>query len=142
MTNQDIALQIQDDLEIFGPVWRSSFAFDVKRIMIEKGLRNVDIAERLQVTEANVSRMLRGSQNFKIETMYLLAASLGESLNICLGDRYKDEIKGVEVFDYYDDGADFADLRSGLKELRSLAMHACNADSYSENANEGTFAFG
>ncbi len=142
MTNYEIASQIQEDLEIFGPTWRSAFAFDIKRAMISKGLKNIDIAQRLDVSEANVSRMLRGDQNLKIETMYMLAASIGEKLNICIGDRYKDEIGFSEVTEDIDFNGDSVDLHKHMKKMRDMAMLAPrNEPIYMEVVNEGAFAF-
>lgn len=141
MSNHDIASQIKEDLEIFGPTWRSSFAFDIKRTMISKGLKNIDLAERLQVSEANVSRMLRGDQNFKIETMYLLAAAVGEKLNIFVGDRK--ESPKVQVIDYFENHEP-VEFRGKYTELRLKAMsHRPNRTPHDmEVANESCVAFG
>lgn len=129
-------------LKSSGPTWRSAFAFDIKRAMISKGLKNIDIAQRLDVSEANVSRMLRGDQNLKIETMYMLAASIGEKLNICIGDRYKDEIGFSEVTEDIDFNGDSLDLHKHMKKMRDMAMLAPrNEPIYMEVVNEGAFAF-
>src|SRR5690606_10065117 len=121
MDNYEIARQLKEDVEIFGPTWRSSFAFDIKRVMVSKGLKNIDIAERLEVSEANISRMLRGDQNLKLETMYMLAASVGEALNICVGDRYKDQSKFSEVVESIEFGESI-EINKHIKEMRNVAM--------------------
>ena len=143
MDNYEIARHLKEDLEIFGPTWRSSFAFDIKRAMISKGLKNTDIAERLDVSEANISRMLRGDQNIKLETMYMLAASVGEALNTCVGERYKDQHEYDEVVEGIEFGEVSAEINKHIKKMRGVAMlPSRNEDTYMEVANEGAIAFG
>lgn len=89
MDNFEIAQQIQEDVEIFSYSRRAAPVFEIKRIMIEKGLKNIDIAERLGVTEANVSRWLRGDQNLKLDTLYLLADAIQEKFVVAFGEREK-----------------------------------------------------
>ena len=81
--------RIKEDFDIYGAAWRSAPVFAFRRLMSEKGLRNSDIAERLGVSEANVSRMLRGDQNLKIDSLNLLAAAIEEPLIISFGDAPK-----------------------------------------------------
>ncbi len=126
MKNAEIAAQIQEDVELYGAVWRSSFVSNIKRMMLGKGLRNLDIAQRLKVTEANVSRMLRGDQNLKIETMYSLSLAVGEIINISFG---RDSILGyvkskshTDVLEYCEDSEidppDFKKLRNSVSQHR------------------------
>ncbi|WP_223522937.1 helix-turn-helix domain-containing protein [Pseudomonas sp. BF-RE-24] len=86
MNNFDIAQQIAEDAEIFGFARRAAPIFEIRRLMQLKGLRNIDIAERLGVSEANVSRWLRGDQNLKLDTVHSLADAVEEKLNICFGE--------------------------------------------------------
>jgi len=139
MTNEEIARQIQDDVEIYGPAWRSAFSFDVRRVMQAKGLRNIDIAERLNVSEANVSRMLRGDQNLKIETMYLLAAAVEEKLSLCLGDRYQERPGTDEIYDT--EYSEVDEFIASLRALGALKMRSANSDVV-EVRDEGALAFG
>lgn len=141
MENFEVASQIQEDLEIFGLAWRSSFAFDIKRAMLDQGLRNIDIAERLQVSEANISRMLRGDQNLKIETMYMLAAAVGEHLNIYIGDRFKDEGGFSSVFED-EEFSRSGEVLSFSGAWRSTTTSANDGFCFSEVANEVSVAFG
>ena len=53
--------------------------------MAEKGLKSVDLAERLGVSEANISRWLRGNQNLSLDTMYKLADAVKEPLRVSIG---------------------------------------------------------
>ncbi|MCU1722399.1 helix-turn-helix domain-containing protein [Pseudomonas sp. 5P_5.1_Bac1] len=86
MNNFDISQQIAEDAEIFGFARRAAAVFEIRRIMQSKGLKNIDIAERLGVSEANISRWLRGDQNLKLDTIYSLADAVQEKLNICFGE--------------------------------------------------------
>lgn len=83
--NSEVDKKIKSDTPIFQAVRRSDFPLQIRSKMAEKGLKNVDVAERLGVSEANVSRWLRGNQNLSVDTMYLLADALEESLIIVLG---------------------------------------------------------
>jgi len=56
MNNFDIAQQIAEDAEVFSYARRGAPILEIRRIMALKGLKNIDIAERLGVSEANVSR--------------------------------------------------------------------------------------
>lgn len=142
MKNSDIAEQIQEDIEIYGLSWRSAPIFEARRIMAEKGLRNIDIAERLGVSEANISRLLRGDQNLKIETLHLLAAAIEERLEICFGERNTHPIAPRENKETYEfEYLDSVETWPAINILRGLAM---NDEKYGrmEVANEGSVAFG
>ncbi|UXY55410.1 helix-turn-helix domain-containing protein [Pseudomonas tohonis] len=142
MSNEEIARQIKDDVEIYGPTWRSAFSFDVRRVMQEKGLKNVDVAERLNVSEANISRMLNGEQNLKIETMYMLAAAVDESLCIYLGDRHSEKSNNNDLYVF---DVEFNAYRgkwtSRQSDCWSSRYIEC-ANEVMEEADESAFAFG
>lgn len=107
MNNERVAEQIAEDMEIFGSTRRAAPVFEIRRLMIEKGIRNSDVAARLKVSEANVSRMLRGDQNLKIDTLYSLAGAIEESLHLSFSDpgrhiRVAERVKetcGEDTFD-------------------------------------------
>lgn len=84
-SNADIHKKIQANAPIFQGARRSDISMQIRCKMAEKGLKNVDIASRLGVSEANVSRWLRGNQNLGIDTIYQLADALEEPLHICVG---------------------------------------------------------
>ncbi|WP_454876049.1 helix-turn-helix domain-containing protein [Pseudomonas farris] len=88
MRNEEIALQIEEDAILYGSSRRSGPIFEIRRIMAEKGIRNSDVAARLKVSEANVSRMLRGDQNVKIDTLYMLADAVQETMTISFSESY------------------------------------------------------
>lgn len=84
-SNADIHKKIQANAPIFQGARRSDISMQIRCKMAEKGLKNVDIASRLGVSEANVSRWLRGNQNLSIDTIYQLADAVEEPLHICVG---------------------------------------------------------
>jgi transcriptional regulator with XRE-family HTH domain len=53
--------------------------------MIEKGLKANDIASRLGVPEAKVSRWLSGNHDIDIDTLYQITDALEEPLHISVG---------------------------------------------------------
>lgn len=138
MDNFEIAKQIQEDVEIFSYSRRAAPVFEIKRIMMEKGLKNIDVAERLGVTEQNVSRWLKGNQNLKLDTLYLLADAIQEKFHIAFGGH-------KNSFDLSD--MRFSDTEVEAFELSIPHYKPANDLRYkifeSEGeANEGLVAFG
>ena len=84
-SNADIQKKIQASAPIFQGARRSDISTQIRSKMAEKGLKNVDIASRLGVSEANVSRWLRGNQNLSVDTIYQLADAVEEPLHIFVG---------------------------------------------------------
>lgn len=84
-SNATIFQQLQEETGIFRAARRSDVVMKIRLKMTEKGLRNVDLAERIGVSEANISRWLKGNQNLSIDTIYLLADAIEEPLSIELG---------------------------------------------------------
>lgn len=83
--NADVQKKIQADTPIFQAARRSDVVMQIRSQMIQRGLKNIDLAERLGVSEANVSRWLRGNQNLSLDTLYLLADALEEPLIVTIG---------------------------------------------------------
>jgi transcriptional regulator with XRE-family HTH domain len=86
MNNFDIAKEIAEDAEVFSFARRAAPIFEVRRIMALKGLKNIDLAERLGVSEANISRWLRGDQNLKLDTLYSISDAVQERLDLRFGE--------------------------------------------------------
>lgn len=84
--NQSIRELIAAENSIYRCARRAHVAAIIRGKMLEKGLRNVDIAERIGTSEPNVSRWLRGTQNLSIDTLYLLADAIEERLSIIFGN--------------------------------------------------------
>lgn len=84
-SNEDIRKSIEETTPLFQAARRANVALQIRSKMHEKGLKNRDIAERLGVSEANISRWLRGNQNLGVDTIYQLADALEESVEIFVG---------------------------------------------------------
>lgn len=108
ISNLQIREKIQKNKKLFTVVRRADISLQFRAQMVEKGIRNLDIAERLGVSEANVSRWLRGNQNLSADTLYMLADAIDEKLTIFVGSRHLEE-EGPRVDEYeneckYDSG--------------------------------------
>lgn len=136
MDNEKIARQIEEDVELYGLSWRSAFSFDIRRIMQKKGLKNIDIAERLNVSEANISRMLRGDQNIKIETMYMLAAAVDEQLLIYVGSQSNENSAEQTTIDFESETTNKRWARRNFDHWSTCANEVM------EEADESALAFG
>jgi transcriptional regulator with XRE-family HTH domain len=127
--------------------------------MRRKQIRNSDVAERLGVSEANVCRWLKGKGNVTIDTLYLLADAIDESLTISVGVPREvaaahgpaegcadDEFATLTVEEH--DGSDGEvvffpspeNVISLLPQLKSARAAALKYKSMDEN-NEARFAF-
>ncbi|NTZ70544.1 helix-turn-helix domain-containing protein [Pseudomonas protegens] len=138
MDNFEIAKQIQEDVEVFSLSRRAAPVFEIKRIMIEKGLKNIDIAERLGVTEANVSRWLRGDQNLKLDTLYLLADAIQVKFSISFGGQER-AVSLSELSFSETEVETFEMPMPYAKPANDLRYKNFEAEG---EANEGYFAFG
>lgn len=87
LNNSEIRGKIEKNKKIFTALRRADVALQIRGHMVEKGVRNIDIAERLGVSEANVSRWLRGNQNISIDALYMLADAIEENLTIVVGSK-------------------------------------------------------
>src|SRR5688500_867293 len=84
--NQLIKARILESKPAFTALRRADVAHQFRSCMVEKKIKNMDVAERLGVSEANVSRWLNGTQNLSLDTMYSLADALEESLILRLAE--------------------------------------------------------
>lgn len=82
--NLAVKARIEEDLEVFTALRRSSIAHQLKARMLQKDLKNVDVAGRLGVSEANVSRWFSGTQNLSLDTLYAISDALEETLTVSL----------------------------------------------------------
>jgi transcriptional regulator with XRE-family HTH domain len=83
--NARIAELVSAEKMLWSGVRRAHVMQQVRKLMREKGLRNIDLAERLGIAVPSVSRMLRGRQNIEIDTLYRLADALEVPLQITFG---------------------------------------------------------
>lgn len=52
----------------------------IHQILIEKGLKQKDLAEMLGKKESEISKWMRGTHNFTIDTLSAIETSLGEQI--------------------------------------------------------------
>lgn len=83
--NIEIAKKVQEQKELWGSVRRAAPIQHIRRVMREKHVLNKDMAERLGVTEQSISRLLKGSQNLQLDTLFMLADALEEQISIVVG---------------------------------------------------------
>lgn len=83
--NDRAHISMREASEIFQNARRMDVALQFRSAMRRKGMKSVDVAKCLGVSEANVSRWLRGNQNLSLDTLYLLADALSEPLIIQVG---------------------------------------------------------
>lgn len=88
-SNIDGRTRVEQSKKLLTAVRRSDVALQFRGQMVEKGIKNVDIADILGVSEANVSRWLKGDQNLSLDTMFQLADAIDEDLKIVLGSAKK-----------------------------------------------------
>jgi transcriptional regulator with XRE-family HTH domain len=68
---------------------------EIRKIMGEKGIKSADIAVRISVAAASVSKLLSGTQNLRLDTLHKLADSLEMTLSIVFTDTSLD--KNMEI---------------------------------------------
>lgn len=80
MANAELFKQITTSRPLLLAGRRADVAFMFRSLMVECELKNIDIAQRLGVSEANVSRWLRGNQNLSLDTLHALSDALEMNL--------------------------------------------------------------
>jgi transcriptional regulator with XRE-family HTH domain len=83
--NIEVRSKIEQNRKMLTSLRRADIVMQFRNQMVAKGIRNSDIAERLCVSEANVSRWLKGNQNLSLDTLYLLADAVEEPLTFVVG---------------------------------------------------------
>jgi len=84
--NEIVAKDVSERKALWAAVRRAEPIQEIRRLMRQKEILNKDMAVRLGVTEAAVSRLLRGDQNIQIDTLHMLADALEETLSISIGE--------------------------------------------------------
>ena len=93
----------------------NEFATNLRRIMFLTGIRQVDLADRIGVNKGNVIRWVKGENIPYGENLAKLAAALGVSVDVLLGEKeltYADFLPKPEVV-----REDFADYFGDEKVL-------------------------
>jgi transcriptional regulator with XRE-family HTH domain len=71
---------------------QNKFAVDVENLMKRAGLKQKELAEKLDVKPAYVSRVLRGESNLSIKSLVKLADALNSEVNIGLIPRERSTV--------------------------------------------------
>lgn len=149
MNNFEIAKEIAEDAEVFCHARRAAPIFEVRRIMALKGLKNIDLAERLGVSEANVSRWLRGDQNLKLDTLFSIADAIEERLDLFFGEAEVKQFVSTMKYSEPELSTFFVSVHSAEKNHSYLRSDfaSCNDEEYGlafeeVEINESCFAFG
>ena len=91
MKNSEIAKEIAEKKALWSSARRAAPIQQIRRAMREKKVLNKDLSERLGVSEASISRLLSGSQNLQLDTLYMLADALDQQLVIAI--EVQDEVR-------------------------------------------------
>ncbi|MFD1555400.1 helix-turn-helix domain-containing protein [Paraburkholderia silviterrae] len=83
-SNEEFAAKIKEKAAIWGAIRKLDPMLQLKTCMRNNNLRNIDIAERLCVSEANISRILKGRGNVTLHTLYMLADAAETELVISI----------------------------------------------------------
>lgn len=84
MRNEEIRKVIERNKKLLTSLRRSDITLQLRQRMVAKGIKNIDLAIRLGVSEANVSRLLKGNQNLGLDTLYQLADAVEEPLTVAI----------------------------------------------------------
>ncbi|WP_444633910.1 helix-turn-helix domain-containing protein [Cupriavidus oxalaticus] len=122
-TNSEIAQAILREASLWRAARRLAPVMQVRQIMAKKGIKNVDLAERLGVTEANISRLLKGDKNLQLDTLHQLSDAIGEELNIAFGPIETASVQDSEIEDHHAEEVDCdVDFFDGVEEIPSLSF--------------------
>lgn len=58
------------------------FTADIERMMEQQGITKTELADRLGTSQAYVTKVLRGTANFTMETMVKLSRAVGGTLHV------------------------------------------------------------
>lgn len=121
--NEIVAEEVAERKGLWAGVRRAEPIQQVRKLMRQNQLLNRDMAIRMGISEAGISRLLNGNQNIQIDTLYMLADALGAPLSIDFGER---ESSFSYVFDedmvssYFVDAEDIGAGGSNVVQLSSF----------------------
>lgn len=82
MDNEAIAQAVDEIQALWSGVRRAAVVQQIRRVMRQKGIKSRDLALRLRMHPQSVARLLRGTQNMQIDTLYRFADALEVPLTI------------------------------------------------------------
>lgn len=118
MKNDFIATQVIETQLLWSGVRRAEVMQQIRRIMREKKLTGKDMASRTGFHHGSISRMLTGSDNIPIDTLYKLADALQEPLIITFGNQNDEDEYEIYQNDECVAGA------SGKGALQEILLYA------------------
>lgn len=128
--NITIRKEIKDNADLFCSIRRSELAHHFKSCMVKKGLKVADIAERLEVSAANISRMLNGKQNLTLDNIHALADALQERIVVSLESSWREESMACLEGSYFrsDDKWSLSEmyLKANLRSYKGIDLEAAN----------------
>jgi transcriptional regulator with XRE-family HTH domain len=144
--NASVRSQVEQRRSLFKLLRRSDIVMQMRQHMVAKGIKSADLAERLGVSEANISRWLKGNQNLGLDTLFSLADAIEEPLTLLIGQyevnaptnsnsveaRVQDEWEPAEAITVENNVFDlsrYASLKRALNEPRfTLAQNDKNSN--------------
>ena len=87
--------EFKDDVEFYTEEIILDFTEKIVTVMEEMGINRAELARKLGVSKAFITKLLNGNPNLTIKTMVSLAKTLDRDLNIDLGP------EGFEVKRFY-----------------------------------------
>lgn len=130
--NIKIKNEIKENSDLFCSIRRSEIAHHFKSFMIKKGLKIADVAERLDVSAANISRMLNGKQNLTLDNIHALADALQERIIVAFESEWRRDDE-IELESYLSPSEDkwcvsdrFQDIN--LRSYKGINLEAANED--------------
>lgn len=141
-SNEVIAIEVLEKKELWSTLRRALPVQQIRRIMREKNILNKDLAERLGVSEASISRMLKGQQNLQLDTLYQLADAIEEKLEVkfhCSNEsvvKKEDDTVKTSVDSFKSDDGNVFDMskyRPNRNSMRSVPSVAASFKEYAYN---------
>lgn len=136
--NTKIKNEIKEDADFISLIRRSDLAHHFKGCMVKKGLKIADIAARLDVSVANISRMLNGKQNLTLDNIHAIADALQENLVITIESNWQEDYMSNFGKSYFcsDDNWHLSDMHfsPSLNAYRSIISKAANDEVQSETS--------
>ncbi|MHB8368649.1 MAG: helix-turn-helix domain-containing protein [Leptospirales bacterium] len=74
---EDLYKEAQKDPAYWTAKVTHSFAISINNMMVEKNITKTDLAKKIGVSKAYITKVLRGEANFTVETMVKFSMALG-----------------------------------------------------------------
>jgi transcriptional regulator with XRE-family HTH domain len=138
--NEIVAQEVTERKGLWSAVRRAEPIQQVRKMMRQKKLLNRDMAIRLGISEAGISRLLNGNQNIQIDTLYMLADALETPLSIEFADKesgFTFEFDEDMVSSYFVEADDIGAGGSNIVQLS--AYKKCAKTTSKSSGTSGVF---